>query len=83
MWCEGRWLLRYIRTDDSAAERRAVRDALRGLEEGEMAATHLRCTVHSGRTIERQLLVKAPISRGHLRAALYCRCTEADRDELV
>ena len=40
-WCGGRgaWRLRYIVTDDSAAEQKAVRIAFRGLEDGEQDLT--------------------------------------------
>ena len=37
-WCGGRggWRLRYMLTDDSSAEQKAVRLAFRGLQDGEL-----------------------------------------------
>src|SRR4051812_23984277 len=45
------WLLRYILTDDSAVEQKAVQRAFPGLQAGEQEVTHLLCVVHSERTL--------------------------------
>ena len=51
-WCLGGWTLRYMLTDDSAAEQAAVKKAFRGLEAGEQEVDHLLCRVHSNRTLQ-------------------------------
>jgi hypothetical protein len=77
-WCGNRWLLRYMLTDDSAGEQAAVKKAFPGLEVGEMEVTHLLCTVHSERTLQRHFgsEAKRPILK-HLTTALYIRKTKA------
>ena len=52
-WYGNRWLLQYMLTDDSAGVQAAVKKAFPGLEVGEMEVTHLLCTVHSERTLQR------------------------------
>ena len=54
-WCGGRggWRLRYMLTDDSAAEQRAVRLAFQGLEEGITEISHLLYVFHSEQTLKR------------------------------
>ena len=42
-WCGGAWKLRYIITDDSAAEKRAVSLAFQGLIHGELKPDHFLC----------------------------------------
>ena len=78
-WCGGRgaWRLRYIITDDSAAEQKAVRLAFRGLEEGEQQVDHFLCRKHSERTLKERLsgdACKKPFE--HLYKALYYRFSE-------
>ena len=78
-WCGGRgaWPLRYIITDDSAAEQKAVRLAFRGLEEGEQQVDHFLCRKHSERTLKRELSAKTcKKSFEHLFQALYYRYSE-------
>ena len=79
-WCGGRgaWLLRYMVTDDSAAEQRAVKLAFRGLEAGEQEVQHLLCRRHCEQTMKRELAAKnCKASFEHLYKALYFRLTQA------
>ena len=78
-WCGGRgaWRLRYMITDDSAAEQKAVRLAFRGLEEGEQQVDHFLCRKHSERTLKRELGADScKKSFEHLYKALYYRFSE-------
>lgn len=65
-------------TDDSAGEQAAVKKAFPGLEVGDMEVSHLLCTVHSERTLQRHFgsESKRPILK-HLTTALYIRKTKA------
>ena len=75
-WCGGRgaWRLRYMVTDDSPAEQKAVRLAFRGLEEGEQEVDHFLCRKHSERTLKRELGGEGcKKSFEHLYKALYYR----------
>ena len=75
-WCGGRgaWRLRYMITDDSSAEQKAVRLAFRGLEEGEQEVDHFLCRKHSERTLKRELGGEGcKQSFEHLYKALYYR----------
>lgn len=77
-WCKEvnyKWQPRYILTDDSAVEQKAVKLAFRGLIDGEQEVDHLLCQVHSERTLRRRLAgEKYASSRSHLlRALKYCR----------
>lgn len=60
-------------TDDSAIEQRAIRLAFSGLHGNKQEVTHLLCSVHSNRTLLRQLGSNAhkPIYR-LLKYAMYC-----------
>ena len=85
----GKWQPRYVLTDDSAIEQRAVRLAFPGLSIGEQEVTHLLCSVHSNRTLLRRLGSTAhqPIYQ-LLKHAMYCftgiknqeLCEQAIRD---
>ena len=78
-WCGGRgaWRLRYMITDDSAAEQKAVRLAFRGLEEGEQQVDHFLCRKHSERTLKLKLAGDScKKSFEHLYKALYYRFSE-------
>lgn len=78
-WCGGRnaWRLRYIITDDSAAEQKAVRLAFRGLKDGEQEVDHYLCRKHSERTLKENLRGDAcKKSFEHLYKALYYRFSE-------
>ena len=78
-WCGGRgaWRLRYMITDDSAAEQKAVRLAFRGLEEGEQQVDHFLCRKHNERTLERELGAgNCKKSLEDLYKALYYRFSE-------
>ncbi len=78
-WCGGRgaWRLRYMITDDSAAEQKAVRLAFRGLEEGEQQVDHFLCRKHSERTLKEKLGADScKKSFEHLYKALYYRFSE-------
>jgi hypothetical protein len=71
-WCRQRWNLRYIITDDSAAEQRAVNLAFQGLIAGEMEISHFLCRTHSERTLNRKLAGhRCKYARKHLYDALY------------
>ena len=71
-WCGG-WTPRYILTDDSAIEQRAIRLAFPGLEAGEQEVTHLLCSVHSNRTLLRRLGSNAHRSAYQLlKHAMFC-----------
>ncbi len=79
LWCGGRgaWRLRYMITDDSAAEQKAVRLSFRGLEEGEQQVDHFLCRKHSERTLKRELGAdNCKKSFEHLYKALYYRFSE-------
>lgn len=74
-------------TDDDAGEQCAVRKAF-GNEEGidEIPVTHLLCTVHSKRTLDRNLLSSSPLcveSQKHLLAALFNRKTKEGCEESI
>lgn len=78
VWRKGGWLLRYMITDDSAAEQRAVRLAFRGLEVGEQEVQHLLCRRHCEQTLKRKLGAKdCKVAFEHLYKALYFRFTHA------
>jgi hypothetical protein len=82
-WC-GRWLLRYMLTDDSAGEQCAVQKAFRGLIDGELEPTHLLCRVHSERTLNRTLAGdKHKAAQKHLIAALKYRQTKPGCEESI
>lgn len=68
----GKWQPRYVLTDDSAIEQSAVRKAFPGLSAGEQEVSHLLCTVHSHRTLQRRFASEAlkPICQT-LRHAMY------------
>jgi hypothetical protein len=72
-----------VLTDDSAAEQLAVKGAFRGVKEfgGEKLPDHFLCTVHSDRTLRRNI-ADAKILK-HIRAALYHRKTEAGAKESI
>ena len=71
-WCT-KWKPRYILTDESAIEQRAIRLAFPGLDAGEQVVTHLLCSVHSNRTLLRRLGSKAHQSAYQLlKHAMYC-----------
>ena len=83
-WCggPGGWLLRYIITDDSAAEQRGVKLAFKGLVDGEQEVDHFLCRKHSERTMNRKLSSDAcKEARKHLYAALYFRLSEPGCDD--
>jgi hypothetical protein len=63
---------------DSAGEQAAIKKAFPGLEVCEMEVSHLLCTVHSERTLQRHFggESKRPILK-HLTTALYIRKTKA------
>ena len=69
----GKWQPRYVLTDDSAIEQRAIRLAFPGLSAGEQEVTHLLCSVHSNRTLLRRLgsNTNKPIYQ-LLKHAIYC-----------
>jgi hypothetical protein len=78
-WCGGRsgWRLRYMLTDDSAAEQSAVKRAFPGLIDGEVEVDHLLCMVHSERTLKRNFAgPKYKKSLHHMIAALKYRRTK-------
>ena len=76
------WRLRYIVTDDSAAEQRAVSLAFRGLIDGEMEVSHFLCRTHSERTLNRKLAGAAcRTAKRHLYDALYFRKTKMGCDD--
>ena len=72
-WCAGKWQPRYVLTDDSAIEQRAIRLAFPGLTAGEQEVEHLLCSVHSNQTLLRRLGSDAykPIYQ-LLKHAMYC-----------
>lgn len=76
-WCCHRWLLRYMLTDDSAAEQAAVKKAFQGLQHGEQEVTHILCITHSIRTLKRHFghPTKKDIF-AHLYTALMTRRTK-------
>jgi hypothetical protein len=83
-WCGNRWLLRYILTDDSAGEQSAVQKAFPGLIAGEQEVTHLLCTVHSERTLQRSLAGQEYTeARKHLLVAMRVRRTHAGCEESI
>ena len=81
---QGLWNLKYMLTDDSAAEQKAVKIAFRGLLDGEMEVTHPLCRVHGERTLRRRLAGdKCKHCRKHLLAALKFRKTSIGCDESI
>ena len=72
-WCHGKWQPRYILTDDSAIEQRAIRLSFPGLNAGEQEVTHLLCSVHSNRTLLRRLgsIAHKPLYQ-LLKQAMFC-----------
>ena len=76
------WRLRYMITDDSAAEQRGVSLTFRGLIDGEMKVSHYLCRTHSERTLNRKLGgERCKIAKKHLYDALYFRKTEPGCDD--
>ncbi len=76
--------LRYIITDDSAAEQRAVKLAFPGLIAGELVVSHFLCRTHSEQTMNRTLAGDACAeARGHLYRALYYRKTAMGCDDSI
>jgi len=73
VWCGGHigWRLRYMVTDDSGAEQKAVRLAF----EGGGGVRHLLCTRHSSETLKKK--IKDEVVLDHMMAALMHRRTEA------
>jgi hypothetical protein len=70
------WRCRYVITDDSAAEQRAVRMSFRGLEAGEQEVSHYLCRTHSERTLKRKLAgFRCKKVYENLYTALYYRRT--------
>jgi len=69
-WCMGGWNLRYMLTDDSAAEQAAVKKAFLGLKAGKQEVDHLLCRVHSNRTLQRYAALLGNRSLAALRTAL-------------
>ena len=59
-WCGGRrgWRLRYMLTDDSAAEISAVRQAFKPFMDADIIVDHLLCMAHSERTLKRNFAGK-------------------------
>jgi hypothetical protein len=77
-------LLRYILTDDSAGEQSAIQKAFPGLIAGKQEATHLLCTVHSQRTLQRNLAgPKYAEAQRYLLIAMYTRRTRAGCEESI
>ncbi len=75
-WCRNSWQLKYIITDDSAAEQRAVKLAFSGSIEGELEVSHFLFCIYSERAMNRTLAGDACAeARGHLYRALYYRKT--------
>ena len=75
MWCRGLWQMKYALTDDTATERLAVKQAFPGPNGQNSSVTHLLCTVHSSRTLMRQL-GHASISKKYLTSAMMYQKTE-------
>lgn len=72
-----RWLLRYMLTDDSAAEQKAVREAFPDLDAGEQEVTHLLYLFHSDQTLKRNFKGdKLKKTFRYMHSALHYRCTE-------
>ena len=72
-WWKGSWNPRYVLTDDSVIEQRAIRLAFLGLSAGEQEVEHLLCSVHSNRTLLRPLGSTANKPIYHLlKHAIYC-----------
>ena len=83
-WCGNRWLLRYILTDDSAGEQSAIQKAFPGLIAGEQEVTHLLCTVHSERALQRNMGGEQfAEARKHLLVAMRVRHTETGCKESI
>ena len=83
-WCGNQWLLRYILTDDSAGEQSAMRKAFPGLIAGEQEVTHLLCTVHSERALQRNLANQEyKQALEHLLTAMRIRRTRAGCEESI
>ena len=76
------WRLRYIITDDLAAEQREVSLAFWGLIDGEIEVSHFLCRTHSERTLNRKLAgVACKKAKKDLYDALYFRKTEMGCDD--
>ena len=78
-WCGGLqgWVLKYMLTDDSAAEQLAVRNAF-GYDPADEnpRVQHLLCTKHSWETLKKRINNKKEDCRRHMLAALYARRSE-------
>lgn len=78
------WKLRYMLTDDSPAEQRAVELTFGGLNVGEREVTHLLCIFHSQQTLKRKLGGPAcKEAHRHLTAALRWQKTGAGVEESI
>lgn len=84
-WCRYFWNLRYVITDNSAAEQRAVKLAFPGLiVTGEIEVSHFLCRIHSERTLNRTLVGdKCKEARRHLYSALYYRKTSMGCEDSI
>lgn len=70
-WCG--WQPRYVLTDDSSIEQLAIQCAFPGLINGQQEVTHLLCTVHSMRTLNRHFKAEADKKiLSLLRHAMFC-----------
>ena len=92
IWCGGdkttgrdpSWKLRYIITDDSASEQKAVRIAFRGLDDGEGVVDHYLCQKHSERTLKGELAGdRCKTARTSLYSALYFRQSRPGCEEEI
>lgn len=78
------WRARYAITDDSAAERRAIRLAFPGLQAGEQEVDHFLCRTHSERTLNLHLAREdCKKSKDHLYTALYLRKSKLGCEESI
>jgi hypothetical protein len=83
-WCGGTggWRLKYMLTDDSAAEQKAVQGAFDSHpDHPDPPVVNLLCTRHSWETLKKN--IKDPEVLSHMAAALFARRTEQTCHEFI
>ena len=83
-WTRRKWRLRYMFTDDSSIEQRAIDLAFRDLEAKKMKISHFLCRTHSERTLNRKLSESTCLAvKKHLYDAFYFRKTQMRCDDNI
>ena len=82
-WCDYQWPLRYMLTDDDAAEQLAVKNAFGVFHDQQPVVISLLCQKHSLETLKKKLLPHSTEAFGHMCAALFGRRTRGGCEESI